>query len=117
MLDLPARSRKATASAQSAPAGLSASLPGAAGGMSRRTLTRAQRVLVSTALLALVLVGCSGGDKDSNASPSLSNSNSSTGSATSDVPAELAPFYNQKPRWSGCSGDFECTTVKVPLDY
>jgi pimeloyl-ACP methyl ester carboxylesterase len=117
MLDLPARSRTATATARSAPAGSAESLPGRAGGTRRETLTRAQRVLASTALLALALVGCSGGDKGSNASPSPSNSNSTNGSAASGVPAELVPFYNQKPRWSGCSGDFECTKVKVPLDY
>ena len=117
MLDLPARWRTATARVRSAPAGPTPSLPGAAGGTRRGTLTRAHRVIASTALLALVLVGCSSGDKDSNASPSPASPSSANGSATSDVPAELAPFYNQKPRWSGCSGDYECTKVKVPLDY
>jgi pimeloyl-ACP methyl ester carboxylesterase len=29
----------------------------------------------------------------------------------------LEPFYAQQVRWSGCGGDFECATVKVPLDY
>jgi len=117
MLDLSARSRTATARARSAPAGPTPPLPGAAGGTRRDAVTRARRGLASTALLALVLVGCSSGDKDSNASPSPSNSSSANGSAASGVPAELAPFYDQKPRWSGCSGDYECTKVKVPLDY
>lgn len=33
------------------------------------------------------------------------------------APAGLAAYYKQKPDWSDCQGGFQCTTVKVPLDY
>jgi pimeloyl-ACP methyl ester carboxylesterase len=29
----------------------------------------------------------------------------------------LRPFYAQRLRWSGCGGEFECATLRVPLDY
>jgi len=33
------------------------------------------------------------------------------------VPAALRGFYQQKLSWHSCDGGFQCTTVKVPLDY
>ena len=33
------------------------------------------------------------------------------------TPPELAAFYRQKPSWSDCQSGFQCTTVKVPVDY
>ncbi|WKX11396.1 alpha/beta hydrolase [Streptomyces sp. NL15-2K] len=34
------------------------------------------------------------------------------------VPAALASYYAQKPRWRGCGvPGFECATLKAPLDY
>jgi pimeloyl-ACP methyl ester carboxylesterase len=35
-------------------------------------------------------------------------------SATSDG---LAPFYSQRLAWTSCGGGYQCTTLKVPLDY
>ena len=31
--------------------------------------------------------------------------------------AALAKFYDQKLSWSACGGGFQCTKVKVPVDY
>ncbi|MFE5140888.1 alpha/beta hydrolase [Streptomyces fagopyri] len=34
------------------------------------------------------------------------------------TPATLTPYYEQKPAWRSCGAPgFECTTMKVPLDY
>ncbi|MFJ5270454.1 alpha/beta hydrolase [Streptomyces sp. NPDC088358] len=36
----------------------------------------------------------------------------------SSTPATLTPYYEQKPAWRSCGAPgFECTTMKVPLDY
>lgn len=35
---------------------------------------------------------------------------------TSDVPAELMPYYGQELDWTDCGG-FDCTTVTAPLDW
>jgi pimeloyl-ACP methyl ester carboxylesterase len=39
------------------------------------------------------------------------------GVAPAPVPKGLERFYSQRPSWSGCEGDFECTRVEVPVDY
>jgi pimeloyl-ACP methyl ester carboxylesterase len=69
-----------------------------------------------TALAVLALAGCSGGG-DADGSQKSTPSASGTAGPSDGVPADLAKFYTQKPRWSGCGGDYECTTVQVPLDY
>jgi pimeloyl-ACP methyl ester carboxylesterase len=38
-------------------------------------------------------------------------------SSTAPVPDDLAAFYTQQVRWSGCDGGFDCTTIRVPRDY
>ncbi len=38
-------------------------------------------------------------------------------SAGQQIPAELAQYYEQDLRWSGCGGGFECATLRVPVDY
>jgi pimeloyl-ACP methyl ester carboxylesterase len=72
-------------------------------------LKRHLAVLASVVMLAAV--GCTSSDE-----PSASES-TNTAAPAEGVPAALRPFYTQKPRWSGCGGDFECTKIKVPLDY
>ena len=39
-----------------------------------------------------------------------------TPSHTQPVSKALAPYYDQEVDWSDCD-DFECATIKVPLDY
>ena len=77
----------------------------------RNPLKRRLAVLASVVVLGMLAAGCTGSDE-----PSASQS-TNTQALTEDVPAALRPFYTQKPRWSGCGGDFECTKIKVPLDY
>jgi pimeloyl-ACP methyl ester carboxylesterase len=72
-------------------------------------LKRHLAVLASLAVLAAA--GCTSSDE-----PSASESTNAPAPAE-DVPAALRPFYTQTPRWSDCGGDFECTKIKVPLDY
>ena len=38
-------------------------------------------------------------------------------SATAPPRPALAEFYSQKLRWEPCDGEFECATLRVPLDY
>lgn len=42
---------------------------------------------------------------------------SATPSTTTTTDADLAAYYTQSVRWEGCEGDFDCTRIKVPLDY
>jgi pimeloyl-ACP methyl ester carboxylesterase len=72
----------------------------------------------------LLLSGCSllGRDDGATATPSPSTGSQSAGSASASPSASgsadpLAAFYDQKVRWEGCGGKFDCTTVTVPLDY
>lgn len=69
-------------------------------------------------LAVAVLAGCSGGGPAQSGPPSSSASSPTPeASATGAPSAELARFYGQRPRWSSCGGDFECTRIEVPLDY
>jgi pimeloyl-ACP methyl ester carboxylesterase len=70
--------------------------------------------LVTVAVLTIA--ACTNGD-DSDATPSDSTPTVTNAPAPTDIAPELAAFYEQRPRWSGCGGDFECATIEVPLDY
>ncbi|MFI6702716.1 alpha/beta hydrolase [Streptomyces sp. NPDC050509] len=72
----------------------------------------------ATALAAagLLVSGCSAGGSPSEASASDSSS-SSSGSGSAG-PAALKRYYEQKLTWRGCGvPDFQCATMKAPLDY
>ncbi|MEO5994982.1 MAG: alpha/beta hydrolase [Arthrobacter sp.] len=66
-------------------------------------------------VMALILSSCSlfgtgdGGAKDAQqtADPSIAAA----------APEGLRSFYSQQLNWTRCEGDFQCTKVKVPLDY
>lgn len=85
---------------------------------------RAPRIRAAAVLtgLALIASGCSG---DSDRLPSASPAPAPTAAASDDPaatpvpvdPAALAPFHNQKLSWTTCGGGFQCTKVKVPIDY
>ena len=65
--------------------------------------------LSATGLAAAVLLvsGCTFGD-----------SSSGGASPESGAPAELKKYYGQKLDWRACGGpDFQCATMKAPLDY
>jgi len=78
--------------------------------VTRRGTGRAARaVLVVVTALAL-LTGC--------VSWFLPPRPSTTSTPTAeDVPAELAPYYHQVLRWSGCGDGMQCTTATAPLDW
>jgi len=40
-----------------------------------------------------------------------------SGSASVPEGEGLDGYYSQQLEWSGCNGDFECTTFNVPIDY
>jgi pimeloyl-ACP methyl ester carboxylesterase len=62
----------------------------------------------ATAAVLVLATACTGAADDS-------------GSRATEPPTSTAsalePFYAQQTRWNSCGGDFECATVKVPLDY
>jgi pimeloyl-ACP methyl ester carboxylesterase len=59
----------------------------------------------------LALFGACTSDPEPEATPTAPSA-----SATADAP-DLAEFYSQQVRWSGCGGGFDCAQVEVPLDY
>lgn len=97
----------------------------------------ATRLATASLLLAgLALSGCSasgpaqgGGASSSITSPSTDSapgSGAATASAAAApvleplpaaVPAALQRYYTQTLTWHSCLGGFQCTTMKVPLDY
>ena len=82
-------------------------------------IVRTSRGLLAFSLFAALLAACTGGN-DSNAgggTPSPTASGSSARASVPATPAALRPFYTQRLRWSGCGGDFECATLRAPLDY
>ena len=68
------------------------------------------RALAAAAGAALLLTGCISWFQP--ARPS--STSTPTGE---DVSAELAPYYHQVLRWTGCGGGMQCTTVTAPLDW
>jgi pimeloyl-ACP methyl ester carboxylesterase len=73
-------------------------------------------VLVAAVVL---LAGCSL-PSASNGSPVPVTPTARMSAAPSTDPAQqprFAAFYGQKPTWTGCDQGFECTTVKVPVDW
>ncbi|WP_156725598.1 alpha/beta hydrolase [Streptomyces apocyni] len=72
----------------------------------RHTFRAAGALLAAAALLA---AGCSSGS---------SSSNSSGSTSASAVPEGLDGYYEQRLSWRECGvPDFDCATLKVPLDY
>ncbi|MEV6795265.1 alpha/beta hydrolase [Streptomyces sp. NPDC051320] len=77
------------------------------------------RRLLSTSTLALALggllvSGCSSGKSASSASASATQAQAPNAAPSPD----LASYYGQKLKWHACGATgFECSTMKVPLDY
>lgn len=78
---------------------------------------RPARLLAVGALSVALLTGCGLLPDSDSASEPPTATDSASPEVTTSTPAELAEFYDQRVRWSNCDGDFDCTTVKVPLDY
>ncbi|MBA0053048.1 alpha/beta hydrolase [Streptomyces sp. AJS327] len=77
------------------------------------------------AATALLVPGCSAGSSDGSGGNSAASTNGRAGGTAAPlealpeaVPEELKPYYAQRPRWRSCGlADFECATLKAPLDY
>jgi len=73
-------------------------------------MTRRVSAIALALLVALPLSGC--------VSWFLPPETSATSTPTDEqVDADLAPFYTQVLRWSGCGKDLQCATAKAPLDW
>ncbi|MFD4633284.1 alpha/beta hydrolase [Streptomyces sp. NPDC058284] len=77
--------------------------------LSLRTYGSPRRYGVLLVTAGLLVSGCA--SRSSTADTSLA-------SLSRSVPAELAPYYGQKLSWHECGvPDFECASMKAPLDY
>ena len=76
-------------------------------------------VLAATGLLLSGCTSGSGGHPASASSPqSGAGSSTASSTATGAPSADLASYYDQKLKWHSCGATgFDCTTMKVPLDY
>ncbi|MGH3496289.1 MAG: alpha/beta hydrolase [Nocardioidaceae bacterium] len=92
-----------------------------------RTCTprRARAVVLGALVLALGVSACGSaqhlvaGDPSASRTPRSSPATSTTGPGVAgggNGPADLASFYGQHATWSAC-GSYDCTTIKVPIDY
>ena len=74
-------------------------------------LVRAVSAWVLAMVLAVGAAGCS-------SSSSSSSSTTSGGAAAADgAPSALSRFYTQQLEWRPCEQNFQCTELRVPLDY
>lgn len=81
--------------------------------MDTRRLFRSSALALATA--GLLISGCSGGSSSPSASASPTPS---TAQGRSAPAAALKPYYTQQLKWRPCGvPDFECATMKAPLDY
>lgn len=82
---------------------------------------RSANAAALTVVLCLLLSGCglfSGKPTKSLPRPSLSASPLPSADASGSAPtSDLAPFYEQKLKWSSCADGDQCTRLTVPLDY
>ena len=78
--------------------------------MRRSARARVGRAAIAAAVAALLLTGCVSWFQ----APRPSATSTPTGE---DVPAELAPYYHQVLRWTGCGGGLQCATATAPLDW
>ncbi|MFF3216226.1 alpha/beta hydrolase [Streptomyces sp. NPDC002886] len=71
------------------------------------------------AAAGLLLSGCtSGGSGTPRAAASSGGASPAASAAPTAVSAALRPYYDQKLSWRECGvPGFDCTTMKVPLDY
>ncbi|MER6996570.1 alpha/beta hydrolase [Streptomyces sp. NPDC000410] len=83
--------------------------------MDTRQLLRTSAITFATAL-GLLISGCSGGSSPSAASDASGTPGTAAPAAASQ--AELKRFYSQRLTWKDCGvPDFQCATLKAPLDY
>jgi pimeloyl-ACP methyl ester carboxylesterase len=81
------------------------------------SMARASTVTRSVALVMLLLLVQACTTSATQEMPSAGSLGKSTAPAPSGSAGPLAEYYGQALRWSDCGGGFDCTTVRVPLDY
>src|SRR5215207_7465749 len=77
-------------------------------------------VPVAVVLVASLVAGCTGDDDvrpEGTRSPTTTAAAPSTTAEAAPRAGPLAPFYEQRLRWSACHGGFRCARLEVPLDY
>ncbi len=70
--------------------------------------------VVAVVALALALGACSSGGS---VAPGPGSGPNAPSVSSPPVPAGLDAFYGQRLSWTGCGGDFQCSRLKVPVDY
>ena len=71
-------------------------------------------VLVASAVVASFFAGCTGDDDvrpEATPAPTTSAATSGTTAAAAPRTGPLAGYYEQRLRWSGCHGGFQCTRL------
>ncbi|MGH3362389.1 MAG: alpha/beta hydrolase [Nocardioides sp.] len=84
-----------------------------------------RRAIAAVVVAALVLAGVgvavltlTGGDGEPSPAPEPTASSEPPAPGATRPPAkDLSDFYRQRVSWESCRGEFECTNVRVPLDY
>lgn len=80
------------------------------------SLPHARRRAAFAVLAAVTLAACSSGTN--RAAPTTTPGGTSTTAASPSAGGTPVPgYYTQKLQWKGCGGGFQCSTLKVPLDY
>jgi len=79
--------------------------------MNRPRAKTPRTAVVGIGLLALAVIAGCGVNSDSG------TTTISPSAATSEQAVSLGQFYQQPLTWRGCGDGFQCTKVKVPLDY
>ncbi|GAA2763982.1 alpha/beta hydrolase [Streptomyces paradoxus] len=86
------------------------------GGLHRRTRNRAKTAAGLLATAALLVSACSSGGATTSAASAAAEA--ALVALPQATPAALSSYYGQQPAWRACGvPGFECTTLKVPLDY
>jgi pimeloyl-ACP methyl ester carboxylesterase len=77
------------------------------------------RHLLALVLASALLAACQGGGgaEPAGEPPSGAGRQSTSSAPQPPTPAALRSFYTQRLRWSDCGGEFECATLRAPLDY
>ncbi|MFI1014179.1 alpha/beta hydrolase [Streptomyces sp. NPDC020965] len=74
--------------------------------------------VLAVAAAGLLVSGCGGGGSARGSGSGPDSGAAASTPAATVPPPELDPYYGQKPAWRACGvPEFQCATVKVPLDY
>ena len=94
-------------------------MPAAASSASPCRVGRREIAVVGMAVGAILMAGCtpSGNSHDTLTPVTPTAGTSASSSADPALRPEFAAFYRQKLTWRVCDQGFECTSVRVPIDW